>query len=58
MAKHVLQVTVSVSDEITPAALLRHMNDALSIGCEQMDQDSELEMPGIVGRFSVVSTEG
>lgn len=58
MAKYVLQVTVSVPDEITSAAMLAHMNDALSIGCEHMDEDPGTEMPGIVGSLEIVRNLG
>ena len=57
MAKYVLQVTVSVPDETPMTVLVSHMSDALSIGCEQLDEDSGTEMPGIVGRFTIVSIE-
>ena len=49
------QFRVSVPDDLDVDKVRTHMSDALSIGCEHMDEDPETEMPGILGPLEVVN---
>jgi len=52
--KITFQFTVTVPSDLPDEAVRAHMSDALSIGCEHLDEDPGTEMPGMVGTLKVV----